>query len=49
MLTAVPASKLEELRGRVVAQYGEELELIAPKEKKKKNKKHKHKRKRTER
>jgi hypothetical protein len=31
----VPASKHEELRGQVVAQYGEELELIAPKEKKK--------------
>ena len=27
--------KLEELRGHVVAQYGKELELIAPKEKKK--------------
>jgi hypothetical protein len=28
-----------------VAQYGKELELIAPKEKKKKKKNHKHKRK----
>ena len=40
----VPDSKLEELRGHIVAQYGEELELIAPKEKKKK-KNHKHKKK----
>ena len=43
----VPASKLEELRGRVVAQYGKELELIAPKEEKKKKKNHKHKKKRS--
>ena len=42
----VPASKLEELRSRVVAQYGEELELIAPKEEKKK-KNHRHKKKRS--
>jgi len=40
----VPASKLEELRGQVVAQYGKELEFIAPKEKKKK-KNHRHKKK----
>nr|CBH38086.1 hypothetical protein BSM_15630 [uncultured archaeon] len=40
----VPDFKLEKLRGHVVAQYGKELELIAPKEKKKK-KNHKHKRK----
>ncbi len=43
----VPDSKLEELRSRVVAQYGEELELIAPKEEKRKKKKHKHKKKRS--
>lgn len=43
----VPASKLEELRSLVVAQYGEELELIAPKEEKKKKKKHRHKKKRS--
>ena len=42
----VPASKLEELRSRVVAQYGEELERIAPKEEKKK-KSHRHKKKRS--
>ena len=44
----VPDSKLEELRGHIVAQYGEELEFIAPKEEKKKKKKkknHRHKKK----
>lgn len=35
----VPDSKLEGLRGQVVAQYGEALELIAPKEEKRKKKK----------
>ncbi len=40
----VPASKHEELRGQVVAQYGKELELITSKEKKKK---HKHKKNRS--
>ncbi len=39
----VPDSKLEGLRGQVVAQYEKELELIAPKEEKRKKKKHKHK------
>jgi hypothetical protein len=49
MAFGVPASKREDLRRQVVAQYGERLELIAPSkgsQKKKKSRKRKGKRKR---